>query len=344
MEQERSKVRNRLSVVLHGSTACNNAERLPAELCAIRTVPVQSDRKALYEALHNANVLIGPELDVDIAHRAPRLRLVHAIGAGVDQMDVAALPPGCALCNVYEHEVPIAEYVMGVVLHWALDLAGHDRLLRMGRWDGSGRSDGAPHQELAGKRIGLIGFGHIGRAVARRAQAFDMEVWAIRRRLRDVREDAGKAHPAIHWMGGPDRLHEMLKAVDYVVVACALTEETRNMLGHAELECMRPDAYLINVARAEVIDEDALFDALKARRFAGAALDVWYRYPASAAEATLPAGRPFHTLDNVIMTPHMSAWTEPMIARRWEVIAENLRRLAKGLPLRNVVAVGETGG
>jgi len=101
---------------------------------------------------------------------------------------------------------------------------------------------------------------------------------------------------------------------------------------------MKPTAFLINVARAEIVEEDALYDALAERAIAGAVLDVWYRYP-SAPGRMMPAGRPFHDLPNVLMTPHVSGWTEGMLGARARLIAENIRRVAQGeIPL-NLVAL-----
>jgi phosphoglycerate dehydrogenase-like enzyme len=100
---------------------------------------------------------------------------------------------------------------------------------------------------------------------------------------------------------------------------------------------MKPSAYLINVARAEIVDEQALYDALAGGRLAGAALDVWYRYPTSAGD-TMPSTAPFHTLSNVIMTPHISGWTEGMLEARARVIAENIERTARGEAPVNAVA------
>ena len=101
---------------------------------------------------------------------------------------------------------------------------------------------------------------------------------------------------------------------------------------------MKPSAYLINVARAEIADEKALYDALASRRIAGAALDVWYRYP-TAAGAVSPSAEPFHALDNIIMTPHVSGWTEGMFDARANLIAENIERVARGEPPLNAVAL-----
>ena len=122
-----------------------------------------------------------------------------------------------------------------------------------------------------------------------------------------------------------------------MVIACPLGEATRGLIGEAQLARMRASAVLINVARGPIVDEDALFTALRERTIGGAALDTWYRYPEHAGEMLRPSRHPFHELDNVLMTPHCSGWTEGVMARRFAVIADNLERLQSGRPLLNQV-------
>jgi phosphoglycerate dehydrogenase-like enzyme len=110
-----------------------------------------------------------------------------------------------------------------------------------------------------------------------------------------------------------------------------LTPETRGLLGARELSLMKRSAMLVNVARGEVVNEDALYEALRKGTIAGAALDVWYRYPAGPGP-TLPATRPFHELSNVLMTPHVSGWTDGMLSARADVIAGNIERVGRGEP------------
>jgi phosphoglycerate dehydrogenase-like enzyme len=117
-----------------------------------------------------------------------------------------------------------------------------------------------------------------------------------------------------------------LRRCDFVVISMPATPETIGWIGRRELGLMKPGAFLINVARAEIVDEDALFDALSRRLIAGAALDVWYRYPRGDGPAA-PATRPFHELPNVLMTPHVSGWTDGTLDARARLIAENIRRI-----------------
>lgn len=228
------------------------------------------------------------------------------------------------LANAYGHETGIAEYVIGAILTLTRDLARLNSALRRGDWQSQWAVGAAPPPvwpELAGKTIGILGYGRIGRSVARRARAFDMEVCAIRRDVRQSAED----DPAL--LGGPGLTEEVLRRSDYVVIAMPATPQTIGRIGRRELALMKPSAFLINVARAEIVDENALYDALSRRSIAGAALDVWYRYPRETGPAA-PATHPFHELPNVLMTPHIAGWTEGMLQARAKLIAENIRRIA----------------
>ncbi|HMZ22379.1 MAG TPA: gamma-glutamyltransferase, partial [Blastocatellia bacterium] len=147
------------NVILLGRTACDNQSRLTRWLQTAWDIVPLSDEKDgadLQQALPQASAFIGLRWKREWMEGARQLRLVQALGAGVDAYDVAALPPGCALCNVYEHGVPVSEYVIGAMVALTARFAFHDARLRQGRWDGSGRLDGAPHTELAGQTVGLI--------------------------------------------------------------------------------------------------------------------------------------------------------------------------------------------
>jgi phosphoglycerate dehydrogenase-like enzyme len=219
---------------------------------------------------------------------------------------------------------------MAAMLYFTIGLVSKSERFRSGSWTDSPRV-GAPFRpELAGRTVGLIGYGHIGRAVARRAKAFGLRVMALARTRRDL-------DPPPDWLGEPGELPALLEAADFVVIACPLNEATRGLIGGSEFAHMKPDAVLINVARGPIVDEDALYEALASRTIRGAVLDVWYRYPEPGDAAVRPARRPFHHLDNVVMTPHCSGWTEGLMERRFAVIIDNIQRLRDGRPLLNQV-------
>jgi phosphoglycerate dehydrogenase-like enzyme len=137
-------------------------------------------------------------------------------------------------------------------------------------------------------------------------------------------------------LDGYDALRTHLPWADFVVIAVPAAARTRGLFGTPELSLLRPSAFLINVGRGAVVDEAALFQALREERIAGAALDVWYQYP-NGSSVQLPAENPFHELRNVIMTPHVAGWSHETTAYRWRTIAENVRRYAYGEELLNVV-------
>jgi len=260
---------------------------------------------------------------------APRLRLVQLPGAGTNEIVFDAVPPQAAVCNAYEHEVGIAEYVLSAMLQWTIGIPQMDAALRRGEWLGS-HLCGPRHRELFGQTLGILGYGRIGREVARRARSFGMNVIACTR-------SPGNADEFCARIAGMDNLEELLSASDFVVLALPLDAGTTGLIGRHEIDRMRENAVIINVARGALIDEQALFEACRSRRIAGAVIDTWYRYPKQGESHCEPANLPFKALENVIMTPHASAWTEGLRPRRCRLIAENLDRLARGEPLVNVV-------
>ena len=295
---------------------------------------IVADEIAIVQRLAEVDVLVTLAFTRAMGAGAGRLKLVQVPGAGLDRIDRSALPPGTFLANVHGHETGIAEYTIGAMLALAREFVRLDGALRRGDWQSQwsvGVPAPPPWPELAGRTLGILGYGRIGQAVARCARAFDMQIHAIRR-------DVGRsASDGLARLGGLEILDEVLRRSDYLVVALPLTPATRGLLGDERLRAMKPTAVLINVSRADIVDEAALYRALAQRAIAAAALDVWYRYPTQAGR-TPPSREPFHELPNVLMTPHVSGWTDGMLRARAELIAGNIRRVARGEPPINLVS------
>jgi phosphoglycerate dehydrogenase-like enzyme len=295
---------------------------------------VVSDEVGIIAQLAEIDVLVTMALTAEMGRASTRLKLVQVPGAGLDRIDRSALPEGAWLANVHGHETGIAEYVIGAMLALTRDFSRLDIALRAGEWQSQWSVGVAPPPawpELAGKTIGILGYGRIGQAVARRARAFDMNICAIRRDVRRSTDD----EPV--FLGGSESIGAVLGRSDYVLISMPAASDTIRSIDRGRLGLMKSTAFLINVARAEIIDEDALYEALAQRSIAGAALDVWYRYPREPGLAA-PATRPFHELPNVLMTPHVSGWTDGMLDARANLIAENIRRVACGETPLNLIA------
>lgn len=318
-----------MKVVFYGSLIHHLTGTLLAKVKTPWTTArfLEKDAKEdLARALADADALISLAWDRSFPS-APRLKLIQSPGTGVDFIDFAAVPPGVRVCNCYGHAEGTAEYVMLALLLWCQSsfVPAHETFRAERSWRHSGRVNGPINGELYGRTVGIVGLGAIGKAVAERAKAFGTTVLGCNRTLREV--------PHVDAQYPLARIDEFLAKCDYVVIAAALAPETERLFDAARLARMKPSAVLVNVGRGPVVDEDALYAALKEKRIRGATLDVWYAYPRHDDLTVAPSKHPFHELDNVWMTPHIAAWTTGMVERRWSEIARNLDSLARGEPL-----------
>ena len=321
-------------IVFHGRNAATFADGIGPlidgahEIHLLPDLLETAEQKRLYQA---ADVIVSSRYAGDLP-RPEAVRLFHVPGAGVDAVDMALLPEDAAVCNCFGHETAIGEYVMAALLRHVVPIAHADQELRQGEWAYWSARDGSLHGELAGRSIGLLGYGHIGQHIARLADAFGMRVLVANRRPVEPRAPVAASFTL-------DRLTEFCAEADYIVCSLPHLPETEGLVDAAAFAAMRPHAVLVNVGRGPVVDQQALFDALAERRIGGAVIDTWYVYPpAGASSGTLPAQLPFHELSNVVMTPHMSGWTDGMVRRRRQTIADNIGRLARGEALVNPVA------
>src|SRR5262245_3251056 len=241
------------------------AARLEQPVRAYLRLPydvIADDEAGIVSRLSDVDVLVTMAFTREMSRAATRLKLVQVPGAGLDRIDRSVLPAGAWLANVYGHETGIAEYVLGAMLTMSRDFARLDAALRRGIWE-SQWAVGVPPPpvwpELAGKTLGILGYGRIGQCVARRARTFDMEICAIRR---DV---ARSAADELALLGGLEIVDEVLQRSDYLVISLPVTPGTHGLIGKKQLHAMKPTAVLVNVSRAEIIDEEALYRALAAR-------------------------------------------------------------------------------
>jgi phosphoglycerate dehydrogenase-like enzyme len=324
---------SKMKALFLGNVAADTANGISGDLPPSLTVEIIADPRQLVQtpaAAADADILVTNIWRAEYPP-IPRLRFVQSVATGIDMIELAALPKGVAICNAFGHETAIAEYVLMTMLVWAhrfREIEGDFRV--RSSWRPSWVQSGAPHGEILGSTVGIVGLGRVGREVARRAAAFGCQVIAANRSVREPANGVQRIYPLA-------ALDEMLPACDFVVLSTALGPETEGLIDARRLALMNRSAFLINIARGAVVDEDAVYAALRDRSIGGAAIDVWWQYPDAAEPERRPSCHPFHELPNIIMTPHCSGWTQGMMARRWGEVAGNINRFVRGEPLENVV-------
>jgi phosphoglycerate dehydrogenase-like enzyme len=290
-------------------------------------VTAQNDEEtcqAIADAEAAFSSIVRPELRTDAA----RLRWIHSSAAGVGSLLGPDLRSrGIVLTNSRGvHAGVIAEHVIGVTIMLLRRLHVAVRRQLEGRWAQEELSVPEAARSVRGSRVGVVGLGAIGSAVARAMLALGAEVRAIRRR-------AGRGGPdGISRVEGPDGLDRLLAWADIIVLTAAHTRETRGLIGARELSLMRRDALLVNVSRGRLVEQAALIDALSRGVIGGAALDVFEHEP-------LQPDSPLWHMSNAILTPHTSGFRADYWDAVTDLFAENLERFERGAALLNVVDV-----
>lgn len=268
------------------------------------------------EGVSGAIVGVVP-MTARVMENTPDLKVVSMHGVGVDHIDLeAAARQGIVIANCPgTNDQPVADLTIGLMIAAARSIPIVDRELRQGSW---GRYQGG---ELWNKTLGLIGFGRIGQGVAKRALGFDMQVLVYDPYVNPKQVGLNEVKMT--------NLNDVIAMSDFISLHTPLSSETHHMIGKAQLERMKTNAYLINTARGGLVDEGALYEALLEKRIAGAALDVFVDEP--------PTGSPLLTLDSVVVTPHIGAHTRESIERMGVMAAQNVVRALQGAQPHNRV-------
>ena len=266
-------------------------------------------------------IITRSKLPDDVFDAAPRVRAVAIHGTGTDLVPLeSATARGVMVSNIPGGNAQsVAEYCVLAMLMLARNIVSITASLKGGTWD-TARALGAGTHEIAGMTLGIVGVGAIGSKLARVARhGFGMRVLGHQRRLDRLPPEAL-----------PADLETLVKVADFVVLACPLTPETQHLFDREKLSRMKKSAWLINVGRGPVVEEAALIEALRDKRIAGAMLDVYEHY-------RLEPGHPLFSLENVVLTPHLSGMTRESRARMSVAAAEEMLRMLAGEPPRNYV-------
>jgi D-3-phosphoglycerate dehydrogenase / 2-oxoglutarate reductase len=289
--------------------------------------------KLLTSQLAPAHIIVNGfhMIDRTIIENCPNLKLVQQSGIGVDNIDIKH----CSTKGIYVANVPlanaisVAEHTLFLMFFLSKNVAinpGHSTssvsLLHT-------RSKTTAGMELHGKTLAIIGLGVTGLEVAKIARGLGMRVEAVTKHPFMKRDGYDKKY-YVDDLAGIDRLPEVLARADIVSIHTPLTDETTDMFGEKEFSMMKKSAYLINVARAKIVNKDALFTALSAQRIAGAAFDVFWREPPDLEDKIL-------ALENFVLTPHIAGWTSEAIETITRIISINIERMSRGDPPLTVV-------
>lgn len=274
-----------------------------------------TDRPALLEAVHSASAILvrsATQVDAEVLAAAPNLKVVARAGVGLDNVDIkAATAAGVMVVNApTSNIISAAELTCGHILSLARHIPAAHAALADGKWKRSAYTG----TELYEKTIGIIGLGRIGALISERMKAFGTKVVAY-----DPYVTSARAQQlGVQLLS----LDELIETADFITIHMPKTPETTGMIGKAQLAAMKPTAYVINVARGGLIDEDALYDALSNNVIAGAGLDVFVSEP--------PTGSPLLGLPNVITTPHLGASTDEAQEKAGVSVAKSVRLALSG--------------
>ncbi|MCS7110612.1 MAG: hydroxyacid dehydrogenase [Ignisphaera sp.] len=292
-----------------------------AEVDVLSTPPLSEEE--LIRSIASADALV-PTLGIEpitrrVIERASRLKIIARHGVGYNNIDIdAATEHGIwvTITPVEELLEAVADHAFALLLCIARNICRADRFVKSSRWgiDSLDKLYTFTGVGLRGKTIGIIGLGRIGRRVAERAKGFKMKIVYY-----DIVRKAEAEEHGIEYRG----LEDLLRESDFIIIATPLTDRTRDMIGEREISLMKPTAYIINIARGGIVNQKALYRALKEGRIAGAALDVFQQEP-------IPAGDPLLELENTVLTPHIAWLTDESRRAMAITVAEEVTRVLMG--------------
>lgn len=284
--------------------------------------------QARADVLSSADAVLAWSIDLELAGerelaRLDTVGLVQLLSAGVDHVPFERIPPGVSVAsNAGAYADPMAEHVLAMALALAKRLPQNHAALARGVFDQE-----TPTLSIRGSVVGILGFGGIGQASADLFRALGARIHAVNR--------SGRTSAAVDWIGTLDQLDALLGASDVLIVSLPLARSTRRLIARRELSLMKPEAILINVARAAILDEEALYEHLRDNPGFSAGLDAWWQEPhRSGAFATR---HPFLELPNVLGSPHNSAITSGSLGMAARMAAENVARFLRGQPPEHIV-------
>lgn len=296
---------------------------------------VQSERsvESMLELGEDAEIIASVFVPAEFIRKSTNLRMIQTFGAGIDRVDLDAVRErgDIIVCNNHVNSAEVAEFAISLLFAVAKNLIPSDRELRNGnwvhRWGGP-----VPNLEIREKNVLIIGLGHIGADIAKRLKSFDVKITAA------TRSGTSSNDSLVDHVVSIGEIKSHVEDSDYVILSLPLTDESVGLVNREFLSWMKPTSVLVNISRGQIIDELALYEALKEKRIHGAGIDVWWRYPTKwRGTAIPPADVPFHELDNIVISPHRAAYSENIERELFLFAARNILRFIRGETPLNII-------
>ncbi len=289
--------------------------------------------ESMLEKGGDAEILLSGRVPGEFILKATKLRMIQSFGAGIDKIDMDAVSErdDLIVCNSHVNSAEVAEYAISLLFAVAKYIIPSDRELRTGNW--IHRWGGPVHNlEIRGKKVLIIGLGHIGSDIARRLKSFDVTINAA------TRSGTSKNADLVDSVVSIKEMKSQVEDSDFIILSLPLTDESKGLVDSEFLSWMKPTSILVNISRAQIVDELALYEVLKEKRIRGAGIDVWWRYPSKwRGTAIPPADVPFHELDNIVISPHRAAYSENIRSDLNRFAGENILRFIRGETPLNII-------
>jgi len=296
-------------------------------------VQSESSVESMLEHGRDAEILVSGRVQDEFIRKASKLKMIQSFESGIDKLDLAAVRErgDIIVCNSHVNSAEVAEYAISLLFAVAKGLIPSDRELRTGnwihRWGGP-----VPNLEIRGKKVLIIGLGHIGADIARRLKSFDVTINAAT--CSGTSRNASLVDQIVKIEEAKSHVEES----DFIILSLPLTADSKGLVNREFLSWMKPTSILVNISRAQIVDEVALYEALKEKRIHGAGIDVWWRYPTKWRGMTIPpADVPFHELDNIVVSPHRAAYSENIRHELIQFVVENILRFIHGETPLNII-------
>jgi phosphoglycerate dehydrogenase-like enzyme len=323
---------NRLKVLVSSK---NELVKIIREILGDTAEVVVSDGtlKSMLDLGRDVDVVAANRVSREFIEAAPNLRMIQTFTAGVENIDHSAVKErrNIILCNSHINAIEVAEYAITLLLTVAKNIIPNDRELRKGDWVyafGGPR----PNVEIRHKTCFILGLGNIGVEIAKRLRSFDVTLYAA------TRSGVSRQSDLVDRLVKIDEARSLIEDSDFIILSLPLTPESQGLVDDTFISWMKPSSILVNISRGPIINEKALFSALKENRIRGAGLDVWWRYPPTwGGKGIPPSDMPFQELDNVVVSPHRAGYSETTEREYFQFAGENILRFIHGETPLNIV-------